>query len=131
MGHLRRRSRRPHGRPCSDDSAARMPPSSVSSRVSGAIPTSRSRLAPSRDVCRRLLREFNDTAAAVPQQCAHELIARWALSAPDRTAVLDDESSLTYAELDARANQLAHRLRASAVGPEVGVGLCTDRSIEM
>jgi amino acid adenylation domain-containing protein len=78
-----------------------------------------------------LLRESRGTAAAVPQECAHELIARWALSAPDRQAVLDGESSITYAELDARANQLAHRLRDRGVGPEVGVGLCTDRSIEM
>src|SRR5262249_15396521 len=39
--------------------------------------------------------------------------------------------STTYGELDRRANKLAHRLRACGVGPEVGVGLCTDRSIEM
>jgi amino acid adenylation domain-containing protein len=80
---------------------------------------------------RRLLREFNDTAVAVPQECAHELIARRALSAPDGLAVVDGESSISYAELDARSNQLAHRLRACGVGPEVGVGLCTDRSVEM
>ncbi len=79
----------------------------------------------------RLVREFNDTAAAVPQECAHELIARWALSAPDRQAVVDGESSITYAELEARANQLAHRLRARGVGHGVAVGLNTDRSIEM
>src|SRR5205085_1071863 len=65
------------------------------------------------------------------QECAHELIARWALLAPDRQAVLDGANSITYGELDARANQLAHRLRACGVGPEVGVGLCADRSIEM
>jgi amino acid adenylation domain-containing protein len=78
-----------------------------------------------------VLREFNDTAANVPPECAHELIARWTLSAPDRRAVVDGESSITYAELDERANQLAHRLRGCGVGPEVAVGLCTDRSIEM
>jgi amino acid adenylation domain-containing protein len=79
----------------------------------------------------RVLREFNDTAAAVPRECAHELIARWALSAPDRQAVTDGVISITYAELDERANQLANRLRARAVGPGVCVGLCTDRSVEM
>lgn len=79
----------------------------------------------------RLLREFNDTAATVPQGCAHELIARFALSAPDRPAVVDGENSIGYAELDTRANQLAHRLRGHGVGPGVAVGLCTDRSIEM
>jgi amino acid adenylation domain-containing protein len=80
---------------------------------------------------RRVLREFNDTAAAVPQACAHELVARWALEAPDRPAVIDGTGSITYGELDARANQLANRLRAHGVGPDVRVGLCTDRSIEM
>jgi amino acid adenylation domain-containing protein len=80
---------------------------------------------------RRLLRGFNDTAAAVPHECVHELIARRALSAPDRPAVVDGESSVTYAELEARSNQLAHRLRDRGVGPNVAVGLCTDRSIEM
>jgi amino acid adenylation domain-containing protein len=79
----------------------------------------------------RVLREFNDTATAVPREAAHELIARWALSAPDRLAAVDGASSITYAELDARANQLAHRLRGCGAGPEVAVGLCTDRSIEM
>ena len=83
------------------------------------------------DAGQRLMREFNDTAAAVPEECAHELIGRWALSAPDRQAVVDGESSITYAELDARANQLAHRLRARGVGRGVAVGLNTDRSIEM
>ena len=71
------------------------------------------------DERRRLLREFNDTAASVPQECAHELIARQALLAPDRPAVVEGATSITYCELDARANQLAHRLRACEVGPEV------------
>jgi amino acid adenylation domain-containing protein len=79
----------------------------------------------------RLLRQFNDTAADLPSECAHELIARWALSAPDRTAVVDGGGSIDYAELDRRANQLANRLGALGVGPGVAVGLCTDRSIEM
>jgi amino acid adenylation domain-containing protein len=79
----------------------------------------------------RLVSEFNDTATAVPHECAHELIARWAVAVPERTAVSDGDRSITYAELDARANQLAHRLQSCGVGPDVGVGLCTDRSIEM
>src|SRR5207302_4994075 len=57
--------------------------------------------------------------------------ARWPRQAPDRPAVLDAASSITYGELDTRANQLANRLRACGVGPEVAVGLCTDRSIDM
>jgi len=79
----------------------------------------------------RVLRELNDTAVEVAPECVHELFARWARSAPDREAVADEHGAITYAELDARANQLAQRLRACGVGPEVAVGLCTDRSIEM
>jgi amino acid adenylation domain-containing protein len=80
---------------------------------------------------RRVLHEFNDTAVTAPRETAHQLIARWALSAPDRPAAVDGTSSITYAELDARANQLAHHLRGLGVGPGIAVGLCTDRSIEM
>lgn len=79
----------------------------------------------------RLLHEFNDTATPLPAKCVHESIAHWALAAPDRIAVVGGEDSIAYAELDARANQLAHRLRALGVGPGETVGLCTDRSVEM
>ena len=50
---------------------------------------------------------------------------------PDAVAVVYEERQLTYAELNARANQLAHRLVALGVGPEALVGLCTVRSLEM
>lgn len=79
----------------------------------------------------QLLIEFNDTAAPIPPQPLHELIAAHAAASPGRIAAVGEQRSLTYAELDARANQLAHRLRRAGVGPDVPVGLCTDRSIEM
>jgi amino acid adenylation domain-containing protein len=78
-----------------------------------------------------LLEQFNDTAAPVPSGAVHELIAAAGAAAPDREAVRDEHGALTYAELDTRANQLAHRLRRAGVGPDVPVGLCTDRSTEM
>ncbi len=79
----------------------------------------------------RVLHDLNDTGAPVPTECVHELFAQHARSAPERTAVSDGERSLTYGELDASANRLAHRLRTAGVGPDVAVGLCTDRSTDM
>ena len=50
---------------------------------------------------------------------------------PNATAVVLGDQSLSYGELDARSSQLAHHLRALGVGPEVVVGLCVERSLEM
>jgi len=80
----------------------------------------------------QLLVEWNDTTAAYPQDvCLHELFEAQAGRTPDAVAVVFEGSSLTYRELDCRANQLARRLRALGVGPEVLVGLYMERSLEM
>jgi amino acid adenylation domain-containing protein len=78
-----------------------------------------------------LLERFNDTAEALPEQPVHELFEECAANAPQAIAVTDGSASLSYAELDARANQLAHRLRQAGVGAGAVVALCTDRSVEM
>ena len=76
-----------------------------------------------------ILREWNDTARAIPSTTLPELFAAQAARSPDAIAVVFGDQSLTYGALDARANQLAHHLRALGVGPEVVVGLCIERSL--
>lgn len=81
---------------------------------------------------RQLLRDWNATQADFPRHCCvHELVADQARRAPAAPAVIYPGGRLTYAELDARANQLAHYLRRRGVGPDVLVGLCAGRSAEM
>ena len=78
-----------------------------------------------------LLREWNATAHPIAPATLPELFAAQAAKTPDAIAVVFEDQQLTYAELDARANQLAHHLQALGVGPEVIVGLCVERSLEM
>ena len=81
---------------------------------------------------RQLLIEFNDTRTNYPEgKCIHELFAARAQNAPDNVAVVFENRYLTYAQLETRANQLAHHLQGLGVGPEVPVAICMDRSLEM
>ena len=61
----------------------------------------------------------------------HERVAAQATRTPGAVAVMDRWGSLTYAEVEARANRLAHRLGELGVGPEVAVGVCLGRDAEM
>ena len=63
--------------------------------------------------------------------CIHELFEQQAERTPDAIALVVDEDTHTYSELNARANQLAHYLTAHGVGPEMPVGICVERSVEM
>ncbi|HSR97320.1 MAG TPA: condensation domain-containing protein, partial [Kofleriaceae bacterium] len=75
---------------------------------------------------------WNATDAAYPTGlCLHELFEAQVVRTPDAIAVVDGERRLTYAELNARANQLAHELVRWGVGRDVPVGLCLERSAEM
>jgi len=79
-----------------------------------------------------LLREWGaGEASAEPGGCIHELFSRWARERPDALAAVCGDSQLSYAELERRANQLAHHLVKLGVGPEVRVGLCLERSLEL
>jgi hypothetical protein len=79
----------------------------------------------------QLLVTWNNTAADYPQGCIHEQFEAQVARTPDAVAVIFEEQQLSYAELNARANQVAHQLQALGVGPEVLVGLCIERSLEM
>src|SRR5262249_24921370 len=78
-----------------------------------------------------LLRDWNATARAVPAVRVPALFAAQARRTPNGTALVFGDERLTYAELDRRSNQLAHRLRRLGIGPETVVGLCVERSAAM
>ena len=74
----------------------------------------------------------DDANISYPEhRCLHEMVERQVGQSPDAVAVVFERERITYRELNDRANQLAHFLRASGVGPEVVVGVCVERSIEM
>jgi amino acid adenylation domain-containing protein len=79
----------------------------------------------------QLLLEWNDTATPYPRACLHELVRDQASVAPDTIAVEFQGQAVTYAQLDARANQLAHYLIELGVAPEMPIGICVERSAEM
>jgi amino acid adenylation domain-containing protein/FkbH-like protein/non-ribosomal peptide synthase protein (TIGR01720 family) len=72
-----------------------------------------------------------ETARHSVEQCLHQAFETQVERTPTAVAVTFDGSQLTYAELNRRANRLAHHLRSLGVGPDVLVGLCTERSLEM
>ncbi|WP_445234360.1 amino acid adenylation domain-containing protein, partial [Duganella rhizosphaerae] len=81
---------------------------------------------------RQLLAGFNDTAAAYPRdQLLHQLFEAQATAQPDAIALECDGERLGYAELNRRANQLAHHLLAMGVGPDDRVAICVERGIAM
>ncbi len=81
---------------------------------------------------RQLLVEWNDTRADYPRDlCIHQLFEAQVERTPDATAVVFEDQQLTYRELNARANQLAHYLRERGVRPDTLVGICAERSLEM
>ncbi|MBE9216801.1 amino acid adenylation domain-containing protein [Plectonema cf. radiosum LEGE 06105] len=80
----------------------------------------------------KILVDFNNTQSNYSQkQCIHELIEQQAAKTPNNLAVVFENQQLTYAQLNARANQLAHHLKTLGVGAETVVALCVERSLEM
>ncbi|MEM7552754.1 MAG: amino acid adenylation domain-containing protein, partial [Cyanobacteria bacterium P01_A01_bin.84] len=80
----------------------------------------------------QLLVEWNDTATDYPKdKCIHQLFEEQVEKTPDAVAVVFEQEQLTYEQLNQKANQLAHHLQSLGVKPEVLVGICVERSIEM
>ncbi|MGP3954321.1 amino acid adenylation domain-containing protein, partial [Streptomyces sp. 7N604] len=80
----------------------------------------------------RLLTEWNDTAVDYPaERSVHGLFEERAAAAPDAIAVVSGTQTLTYAELNVRANRLAHRLIRAGVRPESRVAVLQERSAEL
>jgi amino acid adenylation domain-containing protein len=78
-----------------------------------------------------MLAAWNETKLAFPQECLHRLFEAQVARTPEAEALTFNEETLTYAELNRRANQLAHHLRSQGVGPEVLVGILLERSVEL
>ncbi|KAB0494815.1 non-ribosomal peptide synthetase [Pseudomonas vancouverensis] len=86
----------------------------------------------SADEQRVLVHDWNRTAQVYPvDQSVHQLIEAQARRTPEAPALVFGERQLSYGQLEARANQLAHCLREQGVGPDVLVGICVERSLEM
>jgi amino acid adenylation domain-containing protein len=81
---------------------------------------------------RQMLGEWNETATEYPRdRSIHGLFADQVVATPDAVAVVFQGASLTYRELDGRANRVAHYLGSLGVGPERPVGVWMERSVEM
>ena len=80
----------------------------------------------------QLLRGFNGTSASFPaERCIHQLFEEQAARTPDATALVFEETSLSYAELNSQANRLAHYLIALGIAPDTRVAIALPRGIQM
>ncbi|OUL22225.1 hypothetical protein BV378_25410 [Nostoc sp. RF31YmG] len=79
----------------------------------------------------QLLVEWNQNQLDFPQQCIHQLFEAQVEKTPDAVAVVFAQQSLTYQQLNQRANQLAHYLQKLGVGAEVLVGIGVERSLDI
>ncbi|HEY9618636.1 MAG TPA: amino acid adenylation domain-containing protein [Microcoleaceae cyanobacterium] len=80
----------------------------------------------------QVLVDWNQTALAYPPEaCIHQLFESQVQRTPEAIAMVFEHQHLTYRELNDRANQVAHYLTTFGVGPEVIVGICLERSLDM
>ncbi|WP_338460409.1 non-ribosomal peptide synthetase [Azotobacter vinelandii DJ] len=80
----------------------------------------------------RIVHDWNRTEARYPSECCvHQLIEEQVARTPEAVALVFGEREMSYAELNRRANRLAHRLIELGVGPDVPVGIAVERGVEM
>ncbi|XVN15457.1 AMP-binding protein [Pseudomonas corrugata] len=80
----------------------------------------------------RVVNEWNHTAVDYPREVLlHQLIEAQVAAHPEATAVRFEDQALTYDELNRRANQVAHALLETGIGPDARVAICLERSLEM
>jgi amino acid adenylation domain-containing protein len=79
----------------------------------------------------QILHQWNKTYAEYPEVCIHELFEAQVKRTPEATAVVFGGENVSYADLNRRANRLAHYLRKNGVRPEERVGICAERGVEM
>src|SRR5262249_41061552 len=86
---------------------------------------------------RQLLEEWTGMEIEYPaarsraESCVHCLFAQQAIKRPDGIALVYEDQQVSYGELEKRSNQMGHHLKAMGVGPDIVVGLCLERSVEM
>jgi len=78
-----------------------------------------------------ILFDWNQSVSARRPPYVQDLVAAQVNRSPESTAVVFGDREMSYAELNQKANRLAHRLQAQGVGPDVKVGICLERSIDM
>jgi amino acid adenylation domain-containing protein len=78
-----------------------------------------------------ILADWNETTQPLSDKCLHELITEQAARTPDAVAATSEGNSISYRQLDQRANQLAHYLRNLGIGPDRLVGVYVQRSLDM
>jgi amino acid adenylation domain-containing protein len=80
----------------------------------------------------RILRDWNDTVRPFPSHlCVHQLFEAQVQTAPEATALIFEDTELSYGELNERANRLAHRLRRLGVRPEQRVAILMERNPQL
>ena len=80
----------------------------------------------------KLLFEWNDTVRSLPNEsCIPDLFETWVTQTPEKIALAYGDERMTYGELNRRANQLAHYLKAYGAGEETRIGIYLERSLEM